>query len=276
MLISSSIDKKSALKFFLLIFVLSVPFWLLGTLIQTPSKAISINLPISSLMTFNPLIAALILTYTYNKNFVAIKELLKRAFDLKGIKQNKRYLPIIFFLFPAMMFLAYLVMFLIGLPLPAEPYIPLVLPLILFPIFFIGAVGEEVGWLGYAIDPMQYRWGALKASVIMGSVWGIWHIWPYIQTNNGLTWIIWQALSNIPLRILIVWLYNNTGKSLLAGILFHTMLNVSQFLFPNYGSHYDPFISDIIFASAVAVVIFLSDTRTFSLHSFAWVRKIFP
>jgi uncharacterized protein len=164
---SSSVENTSTLKFFLLVFILSVPFWLIGALIQLPPKAIPINLPISSLMTFNPLIAALILTYTDNKKSAGMRELLKRAFDYKGIKENKRYIPIIFFLVPVMMFLAYWVMLLIGLPLPAEPHIPLMLVLILFPLSFIGALGEEAGWLGYAIDPMQYTWGALKASIIM-------------------------------------------------------------------------------------------------------------
>jgi membrane protease YdiL (CAAX protease family) len=65
-----------------------------------------------------------------------------------------------------MMSLTYWVMLLIGLPLPAEPNIPLLLVLILFPVFFITTFGEEVGGLGYAIDPMQDRWGALKASII--------------------------------------------------------------------------------------------------------------
>jgi uncharacterized protein len=67
--------------------------------------------------------------------------------------------------------LAYWVMHLVGLPLP-EPDIPLLLVVILFPVFFMTAMGEEMGWLGYAIDPMQDRWGALKASIIMGAVWG--------------------------------------------------------------------------------------------------------
>src|SRR5829696_9351800 len=72
--------------------------------------------------------------------------------------------------------LAYWVMHLVGLPLP-QPYIPLMLVLTFFPVFFVFAVGEEMGWLGYAIDPMQDRWGALKASIIMGAVWGLWHLW---------------------------------------------------------------------------------------------------
>ena len=261
---SSSADKP-LLKFFLLVFVLSVPFWLLDIIIQFPEE-ISINLPVSSLQAFNPLIAALILTYRRNKS-PGIEELLKRAFDYKRIKKKRWYIPIIF-LMPAMMFLAYWIMILAGLPLP-QPYIPLMLVLTFFPVFFVFAVGEEVGWLGYAIDPMQDRWGALKASIILGTIWELWHLWPYIQTGNGPAWVMWQSLGSIPLRILIVWLYNNTGKSIFAGILFHAMVNVSEFSIPNYGSHYDPFISCIIFALVAAIVVFMWGPRTFTRYRFA-------
>jgi membrane protease YdiL (CAAX protease family) len=257
---------KPLLKFFLLVFVLSVPFWLVDMLTQTP-RGIPINLPVSSLMAFNPLIAALILTYRYNTS-AGIKEIVKRALDYKRIKERRWYVPIIF-LAPAMLFLAYWAMHLIGLPLPPQPNIPLLLVATLFPVFFISALGEEVGWLGYAIDPMQDRWGALKASIILGTVWGLWHLWGYLQLNDGPEWAIWQFLGSIPLRILIVWLYNNTGKSILAGILFHAMINVSEFSFPNYGSHYDPFISGIIFALVAGIVVFMWGPRTLRQYRFA-------
>ncbi len=65
------------------------------------------------------------------------------------------------------MILAYAVMHLIGSPLP-EPHIPFQMIPIFLLMFFIGAIGEEVGWSGYAIDPMQNRWGALKASIMLG------------------------------------------------------------------------------------------------------------
>jgi uncharacterized protein len=169
----SSVNKRSLSKFFLLIFVLSAPFWLIDVLTQLP-REIPINLPVSSLMAFNPLIAALILTYRYNKS-AGIKELLKRAFDYKRIEERRWYVPVIL-LMPTMLFLTYWVMHLVELSLP-EPDIPLLLVLILFSVFFITAFGEEVGFLGYAIEPMQDRWGALKASVILGSVWALWHLW---------------------------------------------------------------------------------------------------
>jgi membrane protease YdiL (CAAX protease family) len=103
-----------------------------------------------------------------------------------------------------------------------------------------------LGWSGYAIDPLQQRWGALKASLILGVVWALWHGIPFVQTGNPPNWIVWKSLSVVALRILIVWLYNNTGKSVFAAILFHDMINVSEFLFPNYGSHYDPFVTGLI------------------------------
>lgn len=128
---------------------------------------------------------------------------------------------------------------------------------IFFVVFFVAAAGEELGWQGYAIDPMQNRWGALKASVILGLVWAIWHIFGFVQSNHTATWIVWQSLAMVPFRILIVWLYNNTGKSVFAATVFHATSNVSQFLFPNYGSHYDPFIPLLILAFTAAIVTFL-------------------
>jgi membrane protease YdiL (CAAX protease family) len=265
-IIISSTDKSLLPIFFLLVFILSIPFWMVDVLIQQPPKGVPINLPISSLMAFNPLIATLILTYRYKKS-AGIKDSVKKAFDHKRIKRKRWYVPTVL-LMPAMLFLSYWVMYLVGLPLP-QPNIPLLFVLILFPLFFITALGEEVGWLGYAIDPMQERWGALHASIILGIGWSLWHLWGYIQLNNGVEWAIWQVLGSIPLRILIVWLYNNTGKSILAGILFHTMINVSEFSFPNYGSYYNPFISAIIFAAAAAIVVFLWGPMTLTRHRFA-------
>jgi membrane protease YdiL (CAAX protease family) len=260
----SLLDNKPLLEFFSLVFVLSIPFWVVDVLITQLPKGIPINLPASSLMAFNPLIAALILTYRYKKS-AGIKDLVKTVFDHKRIKRKRWCVPTIL-LMPAMLFLSYWVMYLVGLPPLPQPNIPLLYVLVLFPVFFITAIGEEVGWLGYAIDPMQDRWGALYASMILGIVWALWHLWGYIQTDNGLEWVIWQFLGSIPLRILIVWIYNNTGKGTLAGILFHAMINVSEFSFPNYGSHYDPFISTIIFASAAAIVVFLWSPKTLTRY----------
>ncbi len=254
--------KGSPLTFFVLVFALALPFWLLGALVK--HVPLPINLPVSALQFVCPLIAAFILVYREEK-LSGVKRLLKSVFDLKRIKHKIWYVPIIF-LMPLIMVLSYGVMLLLGRPLPA-PYIPFLLIPIFFVVFFLPAACEEVGWTGYITDPMQDRWSAFTTSLILGSVWAIWHAIPELQANTP-AWVAGQLFSTIGWRILIVWLYNNTGKSVLAAILFHDMVNVSEFSFPNYGSHYDPVITGAITAITVVIVTFLWGSKTLARYRY--------
>lgn len=181
-------------------------FWLFGFM---PLKWLPIHLPVSALMFICPIVVALILTYRED-GARGIWKLLKRIFDYKRIKQ-KSWFFLILFLMPMIMLLSYWVMSLIGRTLP-EPHIPFLSIPILLVMYFLAAVCEEIGWMGYAIEPMLNRWSALTTSVIMGALWAIWHIIPYFQTSHSITWIVWQCFTTILLRILMVWLYNNAGK----------------------------------------------------------------
>ncbi len=253
--------------FFLLVFMLSVPFWLIGAITgQFLPKEIPIKLPISSLMAFNPLIAAVILAYREDGSD-GVKELLKRSVDYRRIKRKSWYVPIVCFM-PITMVVEFGLMDLMGASLP-DPQVPILMVPVLFVVFFVAAVGEEVGWQGYAIDRLQDRWNALEASLILGIVWAIWHIVPFMQSHRTLPWIAWQCLGTIVARILIVWLYNCTGKSVFATVLYHAMSNVSVFLFPNYGSHYDPFITWLITAFTAAIVIFVWGPETLARYRYA-------
>jgi len=53
-----------------------------------------------------------------------------------------------------------------------------------------------------------------------------------------------QCLFTVAPRVLLVWIYNNTGKSVFAETVCHAMSNVRIFL-PNYGSYYDPRFSGL-------------------------------
>ena len=261
-----ALSKKSPLNFFLLIFALSIPFWLISAITEQ-GLPLPINLPVSALMFVCPLIAASILVYKENK-LDGIKQLLKRTVDYRRIKPKIWYLPI-FLLMPVIMLLSYVVMRLIGRPLP-EPQIPILAIPLFFVLFFITTACEETGWMGYAADPMQHGWGALRAGIIMGSVWGLWHVvgW-YFQAHHTLTWTSGQFLSTVALRVIIVWLYNNTRGSVLAAAFFHDMMNVSEFLFPNYGSHYDPAVTGVITAIVATMVTFLWGPKTLARYRYA-------
>jgi CAAX protease family protein len=69
------------------------------------------------------------------------------------------------------------------------------------------------------------------------------------------SWTAWQCLATVGRRVLIVWIFNNTSKSVFAAILFHAIVNVCDFMFPNYGSDYNPEVFAIIILVVVAIVV---------------------
>ena len=239
---------RSLQLFFPLVFALSVPFWLIG---RASSWQLLPGVPVSALMFVCPCLAAALLTYRdYGAN--ATVELFKRSFDYRRIAAKVWLIPILLLL-PAAMLLSFAAMRLLELPLPT-PEISILSAPLLFAAFFVAALGEELGWSGYAIEPLQERWHALPASLMLGAVWAAWHIVPLRQAGHASNWIAWWCLVTVALRVLHTWLYNNTGRSVFGAALFHNSANVSWQLFPNQGSHYDPKIAGLIFATTAALV----------------------
>jgi uncharacterized protein len=247
---------RSPLKFFLLVFALSIPFWL----IQPRDWPISASVGA-------PLMAALILVYREVGGGRGVRRLLSRVLDQWRIRNKIWYVPIIF-LMPLLYLLTYLGMRLMGLQVSGRTAPFLLVPL-LFVLFFVLGIGEEVGWMGYAVDPMQERWSALTTSIILGLMAAMWHFVPLIQMGRTPTWIAWWALSAVSIRILTVWVYNSTGKSLFAAIVFHAMNNLSFAMFPTYGSHWDPAVGAVITTIAAMIVTFLWGSRTLARYRYS-------
>ena len=82
---------RSPMKFFLLVFALSLPFWLAGTLTQ---YRLLPGLPVAAVMFVCPAAAAIILVCRAKKSASATA-LLKRAFDFKRIRSKIWYAPIL-------------------------------------------------------------------------------------------------------------------------------------------------------------------------------------
>ena len=247
---------RSAIQFFLLVFALSLPLWVLGAV---TGLQLLPNLPVSALMSVCPLLAASLLVYGEGK-IAGVTELLKRAIDYRRI-QPRAWCLLILLISPAIAILTYVLMKAMALPLPI-PHIPWLMALLLFPPFMILALTEEVGWLGYAIDPMQQRWNALTAAIVLGLVWVVWHVIPLMQAHRAVSWIAWWALGTVASRVLIVWIYNNTGKNVFAGALYHASSNLSWILFPNFGSNYNPRITSLLLAFAATAVTVVWGPRT--------------
>lgn len=240
----------------MLALALIIPFWVLGAL---TGLQILPGLPVSALGVVCPGVAALICAYRENRRTGATT-LLRRMFDAHRITAKGWYAPVLL-LMPMVMALSLAVQQLAGAAVP-PPQIALVPTLILTVVFFAGALGEELGWSGYAIDPMQARWGALRASLVLGAFWAAYHYLGLAQAHRSVAWVAWWTLGTLAARVIIVWLYNNTGKSVFAAALFHMTINVTWQLYPIGGSYYDPRVTGLILAVAAVIVTGIWGSRT--------------
>ena len=91
---------------------------------------------------------------------------------------------------------------------------------------------EELGWRGYVLDRLQEKRNALTSSLILGVVWSTWHLPLFFvvgtyQAGLGVgTLAFWLFIFGVlPLSLPFTWIYNNTNRSTLAVILFHSMIN---------------------------------------------------
>jgi len=83
-----------------------------------------------------------------------------------------------------------------------------------------------------------------------------------VQVHRSAAWIAWWSLGTVAARVIIAWLYNNTGKSVFAATLFHTTSNVTWRLFPIHGSFFHPRSTGSITVFAAAIVIVVRGPRT--------------
>jgi membrane protease YdiL (CAAX protease family) len=95
-----------------------------------------------------------------------------------------------------------------------------------------GPLFEEIGWRGFALPRLQRMRGPLAASLILGVLWGLWHLpeflvptWAATSGGSSLSGIILFILAAVAFSIMISWVFNNTRASLLIAVLLHTSID---------------------------------------------------
>jgi uncharacterized protein len=91
---------------------------------------------------------------------------------------------------------------------------------------FVAGFFEEIGWMGYAFPKMRRANNALGPAILLGLLWGAWHI-PVIDylgtsTPHGTYWFpFFLAFTAVmtAMRVLIAWTYSNTQSVVLAQLL---------------------------------------------------------
>ena len=104
-------------------------------------------------------------------------------------------------------------------------------PLIQAVAFLIGGpIQEEVGWRGFALPILQERLRPLQAAVVLGIIWGGWHLPQFFVSawetphNNAGDVLGFFALT-VTGSIVISWITNLARGSVLLAILAHNSIN---------------------------------------------------
>lgn len=105
--------------------------------------------------------------------------------------------------------------------------------LFVVPFFLVDALtnGEEMGWRGYVLPRLQARFGALVSSLMLGAVWGLWHLPKFWATGDAESFAF-SLLHNLAMAVLFTWVYNSTNGSLLIATLFHASVNTAGVFLP--------------------------------------------
>ncbi|MFW9827493.1 MAG: CPBP family intramembrane glutamic endopeptidase [Candidatus Thorarchaeota archaeon] len=94
---------------------------------------------------------------------------------------------------------------------------------------WVGAISygifEEIGWRGYALPKLQEKHSPLLSTIILAVIWAFWHTPMFfyrLNINMVFGWFFGLVLG----AIILTFIYNSTGGSTFAAILFHISNNI--------------------------------------------------
>lgn len=142
---------------------------------------------------------------------------------------------------------------------------------ILLGAFFLQLIlfqfAEEIGWTGFFQDRLRSRYSPLKLCVVVAFFWAVWHMpdffvdegWGLEQAISSLVFFAIEFVSLFFARVLIVWLYYRTGRSVLLVTIFHasfdtTISDLAEEIFPASDTVTFIIVTSVIVLGAVAVI----------------------
>lgn len=99
-------------------------------------------------------------------------------------------------------------------------------PAVVFATFVRGGL-EEPGWRGMALPVLQRSVGAFWASIVIGTIWALWHVPLFLMPGSSQAgtpfWLYAPVVVGI--SVIATWLYNAGGGRVLVPVVFHTLSN---------------------------------------------------
>lgn len=223
--------------YFIRTFILTYILWLLGAYVSHQDDKSGLYLLFMLLGLMTPFLISVVMIMK-SKNPAIKKDFFNRLINPRLIQM--KMLPVFLLIMP----LSVLVSILLSLPFGGSisqfhfaqgfSFSTGIVPVLL--LLILAASFEELGWRGYAFDSLQSRYNLFTASIIFSILWSFWHF-PLIFVKNSYQYEIFQEsiwfgmnffVSIIPLGIIISWMCIKNRKSVMAAILFHFIVNISQ------------------------------------------------
>ena len=224
--------------YFVMTFLTTFVLWFAGAYVsfQEDKEGLYILFMLPGLMA--PFLISIAMIFT-SKNSDLKKDFINRLINLKLIQP--KMLPVFILLMP----LTVLVSICLSLPLGgsvsqfqfadgfsfSSGFVPVLLLLLLAATF------EELGWRGYAFDSLESRYNTyFTATIVFSVLWSLWHFplifvkdsYQYEILNQNIWFAVNFFISIIPMGVIISWVCIKNQKSVIAAILFHFIINISQ------------------------------------------------
>ncbi|HEX7658080.1 MAG TPA: type II CAAX endopeptidase family protein [Pseudonocardiaceae bacterium] len=130
-------------------------------------------------------------------------------------------------------------------------------------------LAEEPGWRDFALPRLQRRFGPVGGTLILGPLWGAWHLplyltqwggWPNVTPEMPVEFIG----TCVAFSIVMTWVFNRTGESLPLAMLLHASVNTFftfawSGMFPNLVQQ--DTTHAFLLGSTAAALILLAATR---------------
>jgi uncharacterized protein len=130
-----------------------------------------------------------------------------------------------------------------------------------------GGLLEELGWTGFAVPTLlRQRHGVLATGLFVGVLWGLWHFlitfWASGTSSGALSLagflpaVLFYVGSLPAYRVLMVWVYDRTGESMLLAMLMHASFSASMLIQQPLGLALVPGLAwNLVLAAALWVVV---------------------
>lgn len=153
-----------------------------------------------------------------------------------------------------------------GPALPSAIILAAYLPGLLIQMITTG-LAEEPGWREFAMPRMQHRYGPLTATLVVGALWGCWHLPLFLTEWGGGPHVAWTVPAQflamtVAFSCVMTWVFNRSGESMPLVMLLHTGVNnylsiAWSDMFPSLKES-DAALSVLLAATAAALVLLIA------------------